>query len=244
MSASAAAVASLARGLTDNQAAQLFEGLRIGRLSRDSSVSSIEELTGVRGKVSREVWSLIQRWNETPESLAVCLMTAAQVRRQLADEIDRVELVWTGPVQFTVSTRTTLSTAKEMIEAAQRQITVVGYRVTEGARTVFDSLAEKRSLGVSVRIMLDEASVQAATLQSLWPAETEPPEVYENKTRIHAKLLVIDSSDALVTSANLTRFGLESNIEFGLRVRGTTALKIENLLEGLLKAGHFRRIGL
>ena len=166
------------------------------------------------------------------------------LRKNLASEKQTVDLAWTGPVQFAVPTRSTLATAKEMVSGGTRQITVVGYRITEGAKSIFELLAERRSSNVLVRIILDEAVEQMATLRVMWPAECAPPEVYENRTSgLHAKVLVVDSCDALVTSANLTHYGLESNIEFGVRIRGDAIpLKIEALLDELVKAGHFRRV--
>ncbi len=41
--------------------------------------------------------------------------------------------------------------------------------------------------------------------------------------KLHAKVIVSDHSDALVTSANLTKAGFQENLEMGLRIQGDMA---------------------
>ena len=43
--------------------------------------------------------------------------------------------------------------------------------------------------------------------------------------KLHAKVIVADRHDALVTSANLTHAGLLENLEMGLRIQGAMAVR-------------------
>jgi phosphatidylserine/phosphatidylglycerophosphate/cardiolipin synthase-like enzyme len=57
--------------------------------------------------------------------------------------------------------------------------------------------------------------------------------------KMHAKVLVADARDALVSSANLTRHGFERNVELGLRVTGKPAGAVSDIFERLLISGGF-----
>lgn len=51
---------------------------------------------------------------------------------------------------------------------------------------------------------------------------------------LHAKLLVADREDALITSANLTYHGFERNLEMGIRVTGRAAAEIHDQIHQLI----------
>ena len=57
--------------------------------------------------------------------------------------------------------------------------------------------------------------------EGLTTATTKSGEHYDRK--LHAKVIVSDRHDALVTSANLTQAGLHENLEMGLRIQGPMA---------------------
>lgn len=54
--------------------------------------------------------------------------------------------------------------------------------------------------------------------------------------KLHAKVIVADGRDALVTSANLTYHGYEANIEIGVRVSGEPARLVEKHFRELIRA--------
>jgi phosphatidylserine/phosphatidylglycerophosphate/cardiolipin synthase-like enzyme len=51
---------------------------------------------------------------------------------------------------------------------------------------------------------------------------------------MHAKCLLVDGTDLLVTSANFTFHGLHGNIEVGLRVRGVPAAEARKIFSHLV----------
>ncbi len=61
------------------------------------------------------------------------------------------------------------------------------------------------------------------TLNRKWDVRVAP--------HVHAKACVADDTDAVVTSANLTDAGLDSNLEIGVRVRGATVRSLVGKLE-------------
>ncbi|MGH8437163.1 MAG: phospholipase D-like domain-containing protein, partial [Pseudomonas sp.] len=64
-----------------------------------------------------------------------------------------------------------------------------------------------------------------------WPVQDD------EKAALHAKLLISDRNDALVTSANLTYHGFERNLEMGIRVTGRAAAEIHDRIDDLIRAG-------
>jgi phosphatidylserine/phosphatidylglycerophosphate/cardiolipin synthase-like enzyme len=72
-----------------------------------------------------------------------------------------------------------------------------------------------------------------------WPAARRPPE----GGSLHAKAIVADGEEALVTSANLTGHALAHNIELGLLVRDGDAVRaIEAHVAGLQRNGMLARV--
>ena len=67
---------------------------------------------------------------------------------------------------------------------------------------------------------------------AIWPDVSN-----QNHLKMHAKLIVGDQKDALVTSANLTMHALDKNIEMGVRLKGKPAQKIARHLESLIEEG-------
>ena len=60
-------------------------------------------------------------------------------------------------------------------------------------------------------------------------------------TKLHAKCLVVDRLQMIVTSANFTFHGLESNIELGLLVRNQPlASAVHELFDNLIADGVLR----
>ena len=65
------------------------------------------------------------------------------------------------------------------------------------------------------------------------------------RSALHAKCVVIDGSEALVTSANFTEAAQVRNIELGLHVGSpAVASQIEDHFHSLIRNGHLERIPL
>lgn len=106
----------------------------------------------------------------------------------------------------------------ETIVAALRRAIGRGVRVTLVLETEFDDedavdLREARRLAPDV--------IDASTVL-VWPLEQRPKSPTGRPARVHAKVAVADRSESLVSSANLTGFAMDVNIEAGLAVRGSS----------------------
>jgi phosphatidylserine/phosphatidylglycerophosphate/cardiolipin synthase-like enzyme len=228
-------LADLAENLTDFQSEELIGFLESQTLEQTTYSGPIET-TSIRGKNLEHVRWLIREWSGDSASLAASLRGVREFRQRVAANKEIVDLVWTGPVQFSVPARSTIAVTKEIIRGATQNVTIVGYLITPGAKSVFETLAQRMRDGLHTKLVLDDASKQFEVLRQIWPGGASLPEIYEDKDQsVHAKLVVADSKDALVTSANLTYYGLRTNLEIGLRVRGKTAFQIESLIHALIE---------
>jgi cardiolipin synthase A/B len=155
------------------------------------------------------------------------------------------EVVWTGPKVQGSFLRATRQVIQDVIQGAHSDLLVVGYWLAgrgdrEGIiNDVIEQIAEAVERGVQVTMILDRNAEKRdgrnnlETLQTLWPAGVPMPAVLtwevpedDDYLKLHAKVLVADKSDALVTSANLTMYALDRNMEMGIRVSGVSAERI------------------
>lgn len=155
----------------------------------------------------------------------------------------RVTPVWTGPSTGT-ATRLTSAAVVDLIGRATAHILLVGYAV-HNEPTVTQAMQDATNRGVSVTLVVERSldnpsftggnrpfpSLDAIRLH--WPNFARPA-----GASLHAKLLVIDDTEALVGSANVTGAALGKNLECGLLVRGgSAARKLRDHVEALLREG-------
>lgn len=237
---------------------QLIDALEHGRLTLTSGRATIE-YTFVHGPRSVErMAAALTAWRAaagegTEALLARTLRGHLAVRRTVEAQGPRCELVWTGRGEGIASVRSTLPVVLEMLDHAGRDVMVVAYSVWLGfpqARAVLERLAALSSSGVDVTFILDAGYRDGHSIREVreaWPPGRRPPTIWswrypaDDVAKLHAKVLVVDADDVLVTSANLTGHGLTENLEVGLRVRGKPAADAAAHLRRLIDAGEFVR---
>ena len=234
---------------------QFADALRKGSVTLTSTRSQLS-FTFAHGARSLERMSAVLKWwrqeGGSEALLAQAVSGQLEVRRAIENRGPRCELVWTGDTAVGAGVRSTFPVVKEMLSLARRSVLVVTYALWAGtdAGVVIDLLAGLSSKGVDVTFALDSRYQQGWNISQLrrhWPAGRRRPTVYtwqlEDDTiaKLHAKVLIVDRRDLLITSANLTGHGLKHNLEFGVRVRGRPAEEASEHLEKLLRSGAFTR---
>lgn len=226
-------VAVLARELPADLIASLASQLRRLEGVNQSRRLSLPTAPG-RALLSR----LQKDWGATPSvaptELALALLMAGHTARVVSDA-QVVELIRTGPDSPSVPIRRIDEALLELIESAEKTLLIVSYAVFEIPRIV-DAMNNAASRGVDIKVVLEfegaegeqsfDPRVPLRELDSRckiyhWPWE-ERPTVGETgrKGYIHVKCAVADCKAALLSSANLTRYALEANMELGVIVRG------------------------
>ncbi|MGI5420344.1 DISARM system phospholipase D-like protein DrmC [Actinomadura luteofluorescens] len=145
----------------------------------------------------------------------------------------RVEPVWSGPTEHGVPVRATAQVLSGLVRRARHELLLMTYSA-KPYEPLREALADAVARGVVSRVVVEtlqgagsaiSGAEPAAAFHGLgvelwhWPVTRRA----EEKGRMHAKIAVADRRELLVSSANLTQSGVNSNIEAGLLVRGGTA---------------------
>lgn len=154
------------------------------------------------------------------------------------------DLVWTGPAPVHAATLDTSVTLKQLFGRARSRVIVAGYSFDHG-KTIFAPLHEAMvERGVQADFFLHvpttdherrlgreagQAAVERRLVEFLhtnWPGPPWPHLHYDPRpmetglyASLHAKCVVVDEREALVTSANFTHRGHERNVEVGALIR-------------------------
>ena len=186
-------------------------------------------------------------------SLAVALRVGNRLRSVERLSRPEIEIAWTGPTVAGPLVRPTSSILEDMLGSVRDagEVLLVGYALTAQPGTTMERVvsllvdaARKRATLSIVLHSDEEETANLDNLLALWDIFVKKPKVFTWRpppdhpyTKLHAKCLVVDRLDALVTSANFTFHGLESNLELGLRVRGPQAGAIAERFDHLIGSG-------
>ncbi len=179
-----------------------------------------------------------------------------------------VEVVVSGP-DATGSARDTSVVMRQLFGKARERALAVGFAVRQG-KSVFKALADRldndesleATLCIDVRRQHGNTSIDRDILRRFanefvrneWPGNRLPRVYYDPRSlepagrtasSMHAKCVVIDGRQALVTSANFTEAAQERNIELGLLVDSqSVARRIEEHFMSLIGNRYLVRLAL
>jgi phosphatidylserine/phosphatidylglycerophosphate/cardiolipin synthase-like enzyme len=228
-----------------------------GEVTLESSSVGISSLRGVDAQTAQRCARVFAALAGAIECSAVSLALRAMLGLRDVERLQRpeIEIVWTGPEAEGPLVRPTAAVIEEMLRGVREagEILVVGYTLTatDGSPMsgIVDLLGEasRRRAVVTVILHRDAEASNRANLLAVWDQYAikprlltwDPPPDFPY-TKLHAKALVVDRLEALVTSANLTLHGLEANLELGLRVRGPQAQAIALRFDHLIASGVLR----
>ena len=210
----------------------------------------------------------LTRLEVSPGHIALVLRALALGRNVNGQESDLIDVVVSGPDIAGVS-RETGVVIRQLFNKARERVLAVGFAIHQG-RSVFQPLADQldtcedleATLCVDVRREPTSTSRDINIVSSFaerfvrdeWPG-TRLPQVYYDprslaarcqvRSALHAKCVVVDGREALVTSANFTAAAQERNIELGLLVDSSAvAGQIEGHFYSLIRLGHLVRLPL
>ncbi|NBC72890.1 phospholipase D-like domain-containing protein [Paenibacillus sacheonensis] len=250
------AISRIVNKSTESAITKLLEVLP--KISLESISSAYHFSTYLDGELISPLLlsDLIDAWRISElksDSIIFAFRTAIRTRNQLVSQMPKIDIVWTGPYPPTgANVRSTLAVLQEMIESAHKKILLVGYSLTTGGAsqmTVLEKLLGAVKRGCEVKIALHDDGSNYKNLKAIWPKTLPSPILLrwagrpgDDMASLHAKMLLIDQEDLLVTSANLTYHGLQSNIEVGARVSGGTARQLADHFFSLEKSGILQRV--
>lgn len=216
------------------------------------ATNTLADTPAARAAVARVVTTWAQG-QESGNEVAGMLLGASEARLRVERELS-VELVWTGPTTRFVPTRRTEQVLLDLIASANTELFLVSF-VAYDVRSVVTAMNEAASRGVRLRVLLEASTSHGGTLDydpaammrlSVPAAELftwkEKPEPFVDG-KVHAKVAVVDGKRAFVTSANLTGYALEKNMEAGILVNGgPVPISLTDHLQALIDVGVLSRV--
>jgi phosphatidylserine/phosphatidylglycerophosphate/cardiolipin synthase-like enzyme len=201
-----------------------------------------------------QIEDLLRLWQtQHPEinaaGLALALLTAAHAENHHRTA-QALELVWTGPRSQSIPLRRTDQALLQLIQEANERLLIVSFAVYK-AKNILDALVQAAHRGVTVSILVEspEESVDKISydpVQALgdklrnhariyvWPHAQRPRSPDGKHGSLHAKAAIADGQTLLISSANLTEYAMNLNMELGVLIRG-------GVLPGQVE-GHFNEL--
>lgn len=153
------------------------------------------------------------------DAIKVCQLVNSLLNRQ---DSDYVEIVTTTPVSFLAKTRKTRPVIEELINGAERSITLTGYSISVHFEDFLQLINQKSKQGVVIELFVNNYEKVRAVLSDIKHTGRRFLKVYEyagkaddKMAALHAKTIIVDGEKILISSANLSYHGLDSNIEIG-----------------------------
>ena len=225
-----------------NDLLRLAELLDAGLLTPPISVLALRDhVPEVHATPLAQCFEELARRDMQPQHIALLLRAFAAARRPSDDESPRVEIVVSGP-DATGGARDTGVVTRQLFGKARNRVLAVGFAIHQG-KSVFKVLADRLDdddafeaiLCIDVRRQPGNTTVDQDIVRRFasdfvrdeWPGKRLPRVYYDPRSldpsgrtvsAMHAKCVVIDGQEALVTSANFTEAAQERNIELGLLV--------------------------
>lgn len=238
---------------------RLADALASGRVTLESSPVGLGAIKGVPDTLAAEAFrcfsSLDNRLDAT--AVAAVLRTAAEIREVERLDSPKVEVTWTGPdAEGPLVTDSTSAIERCLEECSDTgEVLLVGYSLTVARNSAMERVIEllieasRRHARIQVILHKDDEDKNKTELMKHWDVFVSKPQIYtwdppasHPYTKLHAKCLVVDRLQMIVTSANYTFHGLESNIELGLLVRNQRlASAVHERFELLMNAGVLRQ---
>ena len=171
----------------------------------------------------------------------------------------KIELTWTGPRSPQVSLRRTDQALIELISGASKRILIVSFAVYK-ATTILTALEKAANRGVEITVILEspevsEGKIAYSTIRALGAALREKSKIFiwpyakrattpDGKIgSLHAKIGVADGDHLYLSSANLTDYAMNINMEMGVLIHGgELPLRIEQHFAELVGDGTLAEI--
>lgn len=170
------------------------------------------------------------------------------VGNALLEKREKISLVATVPLAFSLKTKRIQNVAEELIRNAKKSILLTGYSVSGFILKIIDLLIEKSQKGVLVKIFFNDLQRQSS-VKKILEYRSKFLQVYDYTNRedkmaaLHAKIIVVDKKETLISSANLSYHGMSGNIEIGTCISSEKiAMQIEELFKDLLFNKTFRSV--
>ena len=253
-------VATVAERLPREMLSQIVDSLTVLEERSSSSERMAVSYATSQGDAREAVAELIRCWNEehpelSPKSLALALQSASEV-----DEYHRnrgeVHLIWTGPDVGNLPFRRTEQALLELVESSKKSLLIVAFAAYKIPELV-EAINSAASAGINVDCVFESHDASGGKVSFspakqlglapsvrtfVWPMAKRPTDEHGRYGSLHAKCAVVDSRLLLLSSANLTEFAFNLNIELGVLIKGGSLPgAVEAHFHSLITTGYLER---
>ena len=213
---------------------------------------NMEDISGISGQKADLLASLVTDSFLDHETLKAMFATGLAAKSRAAHGANEIEIVWTGPGRISTGARSTRPVIEGMLRSAKRgeKITIVDYRITHNAKSIIEELNSCLNNGVEVDLIVDNSRTNKYELRKCFAEKKlARPSIYTRKDggskfyKVHAKVIMIQDRQMLVSSANLTGLGTEVNFEIGLLVSGPVVRDMAVLIKRMIEERYFVEAG-
>ena len=189
-----------------------------GNINLDLLLRKIQHdaLTGTRDSVA----AIRKRYPALTESeaLEIYSLVAGAVNDSAGE---KSSLVVTAPASFSIRAKSTKNTVENLIKGARSSILITGYSLSDYFGELVDVIVHKSQSGVFVKFFVNDIESQSGFDKIIrykgrfLKVYNYPRQKDDRMSALHAKVLSVDGSKTLITSANLSFHGQEGNLELG-----------------------------
>lgn len=204
---------------------------------------------------------VVRRWNDSPAVSGIELAAALMAARTAVDRAaarQQIELIWTGPRPPESVFRRTDQALFDVIDRARDRLLLITYAAfpVPALSTRLQAATERQ---VEITLILESAideggkvsvdpfkairnAVPNARLYH-WPSSERESDPQGHVGSLHAKASVADGRFAFISSANLTGYAFDLNMELGVLVESERlATAIETHFARLVQLGTLREV--
>lgn len=211
---------------------------RVRRTEANKAATLLPSVVGtqVASAVVEQLAAAWQKTNVRSDELALMLLAAGHVYTKVSSE-QCTELVWTGPTTPFVSARRTEQALLQVINSAQQSLFITSF-VAYDVSTIVKALNVANDRGVVISMLLEMSKEHGGsiTFDAIGKMRTLVPSArlyaWRDKSdpfsdgRVHAKIAIADGRMCFITSANLTGYAMEKNMEAGVLISGGDISKL------------------
>jgi phosphatidylserine/phosphatidylglycerophosphate/cardiolipin synthase-like enzyme len=212
-------------------------------------------------QIKEKLKRLIDCWEKnfpglTSEGIYLSIQSSLATLQTLS--IPSPELIWTGPENLSTTFRRTDQALLELIQGANKHLLVVSFAVYK-AQPIIDAIENAILRNVNVILCLEDSDGSQGKLSFsglnafsenifrlasfyTWPIENRPHTADGKFGSLHAKLAVADQEKVFISSANLTDYAMDLNMEMGVLLKNKEiGEQINNLFNNLILNSNLRK---
>lgn len=256
-------VLNLVDDLPDEHVAHLAQLLQNETLTDWARLSYLLRTAIPQLEFAERIRRFVAEWSTQPMPPApremARLLQAVSAALAHQRQKQKIELTWTGPRSPLASLRRTDQALIELVSGARKHILIVSFAVYK-AKNILTALEKAADRGVEITVVLEspdvsEGKIAYSTIRALgaglreksrifiWPHARRATTPDGKIGSLHAKIGVADGDHVYLSSANLTDYAMNVNMEMGVLIHGgELPLRIEQHFAGLIGDGTLAEI--